>query len=266
MRFLAALFLLTTLWAQESVESRNWLNQGVQAFRNAQYPAAVEAFQHAVDLDPSSVPAHLYLATAFMQQFIPGADSIENNQMAARAQQEFSQVLALDPANSVALASMASLYLNQKKWDEARQWYQKLIAAEASNADAYYSLGFIAWSQWYPSYQQARASTGLRPEDPGPIPNPAVKQDLRNRFGTTLAEGIADLQKTLELNPRYSDAMSYMNLFIRERADLADTPEEWRRDVAVADQWIQKALETKKLQGATELRNASRNAGPHSGR
>ena len=52
----------------------------------------------------------------------------------------------------MALASVASLYLNEKKWDDAQQWYQKLIAAEPNNADAYYSLGFIAWSKWFPAY------------------------------------------------------------------------------------------------------------------
>ena len=41
--------------------------------------------------------------------------------------------------------------------------------------------------------------------------------------------------------------MSYMNLLIRERAALRDSPEEYRTDIAEADQWVQKALETKKL-------------------
>jgi cytochrome c-type biogenesis protein CcmH/NrfG len=46
------------------------LNQGVQAFRSARYPDAVLAFQRAVDLDPSSLNARLYLATAYMQQYV----------------------------------------------------------------------------------------------------------------------------------------------------------------------------------------------------
>ena len=48
-----------------------------------------------------------------------------------------------------------------------------------------------------------------------------------------------------------------MNLFIRERADLRDTQEEYLRDTAEADQWVQKALDTKRMkaaQNATPLR------------
>ena len=67
----------------------------------------------------------------------------------------------------MAIASIASLYLNQKKWDEAQQWYEKLIAVDPKNAEAYYSLGFIAWSKWYPAYGTARANLGMKQEDPG---------------------------------------------------------------------------------------------------
>jgi hypothetical protein len=247
-RFLSPLFILTALFAQESAEFRNLLDQGAQAFRNAQYAAGIQAFQRAIELNPSSLTALLYLATAYMEQYIPGAESNENSQVAARAKEAFSQVLVFDPTNKVALASMASLYLNEKKWDDAQQWYEKLIAADPRNADAYYSLGFTAWSKWFPAYQAARASAALKPDDQGPIPDEAVKQDLRSRWGSVVEDGIANLQKTLELNPRYEDAMSYISLLIRERADLRDTKEEWRQDIALADQWLQKR-ETKKAGG-----------------
>lgn len=247
MRWLLPLLVCASLFAQDPTAARNWLNQGVQAFRAAQYGIAVQDFQQAVAADPSSTVAHLYLGTAYMQQYIPGADSVENNQRALLAQEAFLQTLALDRSNTMALSSLASLFLNQKKWDDARAWFQKMIALDPNNADAYYSLGFIAWSQWYPEYRKARASVGLKPDDPGPIPALTVRRDLQSRFGPLLEGGIADLQKALELNPQYEDAMAYMNLLIRERADLRDTREQWQRDVAVANQWIEKTLETKKL-------------------
>jgi tetratricopeptide (TPR) repeat protein len=246
MRPLLLLLAAASIWAQNPTESRAALNQGVQAFQNARYAESIQFFQEAVDLDPSFATARLYLATAYMQQFIPGNDSPENNQMATRAQDAFLKVLDLDPGNTVATASIASLYLNQKRWSDAREWYQRLIAANPTNADAYYSLGFIAWSEWYPAYQQARTKLGMRPETPGPISDSAVRHDLSARFSATLEDGLADLRKTLELNPQYEDAMSYMNLLVRERADLLDTQAEYQRDTAEADQWVQKAIETKR--------------------
>ena len=98
-----ALVLMGTSCRQ--LKSRDQVNQGVQAFKSAQYPQAVEHFKTAVDLDPGFVAARLYLATAYMQQYIPGADSPENNQMAKAAYDQFQKVLEQDPKNLVAIAS-----------------------------------------------------------------------------------------------------------------------------------------------------------------
>jgi len=143
------------------LQSRDHLNKGVAAFTNAQYPEAVEHFKTAVELDPGFAAARLYLATAYMQQYIPGSESPENMKMAQAAFENFQKVLEQEPKNSTAIASIASLNLNQKKWDEAQQWYEKWTAVE-QNADAYYSLGFIAWSKWYPVYGTARAKLGMK--------------------------------------------------------------------------------------------------------
>ncbi len=49
---------------------------------------------------------------------------------------------------------------------------------------------------------------------------------------------MAHLRRAIEIDPQYADAMSYLNLFIRERADLRDTKEQYRRDIEEADQWV----------------------------
>jgi len=231
------------------------MNRGVQEFKAARYPEAVAAFERAAAIDPSNVEAQLYLGTAYMQQFIPGAESPGNVRIAEAAQSHFLRALDLEPSNKVALASLASLALNQKKWDEAQQWYEKLTASDPNNADAWYSMGFIAWSRWYPAYAKARASLGMRPEEPGPIKDGGIRADLQGRYGAVLESGLRALEKALEINPQYDDAMAYMNLLIRERADLRDTAEEYKRDVAIADDWVMKALATKKAKA--EQRNAN---------
>src|SRR5215471_4815971 len=163
----AAVALLAT--GCQKLRSRDQLNKGVQAFKNAQYADAVESFKTAVQLDPNFPTARLYLATAYMSQYIPGADSPENMQMAAAAHDQFRKVLEQDPKNDVAIASIASLYYNQKKFDDAKQWYEKLVAANPNNKEAYYTLGVITWSKFYPVYGAARAKLGMKPEDPGPL-------------------------------------------------------------------------------------------------
>jgi tetratricopeptide (TPR) repeat protein len=228
------------------LRSRDQLNQGVQAFKNAQYPEAVEHFKTAVEMDPNFPVARLYLATAYMQQYIPGAESPENKQMAQAAMDQFMKVLEQTPKDKTAIASIASLYLNQKKWEDATKWYNRLIEVDPSNADAYYSLGFIAWSKWYPEYGKARAELGMKQEDPGPIKDKKAKERLKSEYGPVIEGGLQALDKCLQINPDYDDAMAYENLLVRERADLMDSKEEYQQQVKIADDWIQKNLDTKK--------------------
>ena len=65
-----------------------------------------------------------------------------------------------------------------------------------------------------------------------------------------------NLQKALDIDPNYDDAMAYMNLLIREKADLDDTPEQYKTDVDTADKWVQKALDTKKMKAAAAAKAA----------
>ena len=249
------LFGLSHLMAQDPVDFQGWMNQGVQAFKDARYPEAVAAFQRAVQIQPDNVTGHLYLGTAYMQQYIPGAQSPENNAMVTFATDQFLRVLNIDSRNTVAMASVASLSLNQKKWDEAQKWYEQLTAVDPNNADAYYSMGFIAWSKWYPTYAAARKSLGMKPEDPGPIKDVAVREKLKADYRQVIEAGLQSLDKALQINPQYDDAMAYMNLLIRERADLRDTPDQYRQDTATADDWVQKALAAKRLKA--EVRQQS---------
>jgi len=230
-------------------DARDWLNRGVTAFKNAQYAEATADFQKAADLTPGDATPRLYLATTYMHQYIPGADSRENIELARRAEDEFERVLSIDAANRVAVASIASLKLNEKQWDEARNWYRRLLNLDPNSADAYYSLGYSAWSEWYPAYSDGRKKSAMKPADPGPFTDAGVRNTLRAEYWSKLDDGLRSLNKALEINPLYDDAMAYINLLIRERADLRDTREEWTLDVAEADRWVQKALDTKKAKG-----------------
>jgi hypothetical protein len=118
---------------------------------------------------------------------------------------------------------------------------------EPTNKEAYYSLGVITWAKWYPELMSARAKLGMKPEDPGPIKDNKVREELKAKWSPVVEEGIGNLKKALEIDPEYDDAMAYVNLLTRERADLADSKEVYAKDIQEADNWVQKALETKKI-------------------
>jgi Tfp pilus assembly protein PilF len=244
----------------EKLKARDNLNRGVQAYKSAQYTQAVEMFEKAVQLDPTFATARLYLAMAYYMQYIPGAESPENQQMADHALEQFQKVLTQEPKNDVATQSIASIYFNEKKWDEAEQWYKKAIEINPKNKEGFYTLGVIAWTRWYKPWAEARAKLGMKPEDPGPIKDKKVREELKTKYLPVISAGLDNLQKALEIDKEYDDAMAYVNLLIRERADLDDSGDEYKKDVETADNWVQKAMQTKKVKAERKPTSTGINA------
>jgi tetratricopeptide (TPR) repeat protein len=250
----------------EKLRARDQLNKGVQSYKNAKYADAVEHFKQAIALDPTYNSARLYLATAYMVQWIPGAESPENLEFANKAKDEFNEVLKQDPNDKNAMASLAFLSYNQAqslpadqkaaKYDEAADWYHKLLAIDPTNKEAYYTLGVISYAKWYPALMLARANLRMKPEDPGPLKDKKVKEELKEKYSGIIDDGIGNLQKAIDVDKEYDDAMAYMNLLVRERADLLDSSDEYKKQIEVADNWLQKALDTKKIKAARQPGNA----------
>jgi hypothetical protein len=67
---------------------------------------------------------------------------------------------------------------------------------------------------------------------------------------------LRSLDKCLQIDPEYDDAMAYENLLIRERADLMDSKEEYERQTKIADDWVQKTLATKKAKAEKKAKQS----------
>jgi tetratricopeptide (TPR) repeat protein len=260
---LAAVIVLTGTGCTY-LKSRDQLTKGIANYRNAKYGDAVENFKQAIALDPKWPVPRLYLATSYMVQWIPGAESPENLEFAKNAQQEFLKVLDQDPKEKTALASLAMIAYNEAgplpldqklaKYDEAAKWQRRRIEVDPNEKEAYYSLGVIAYAKWVPALMLARSNLRMRIEDPGPLKDKKVREELKAQYGAIVDDGIKDLQKALEIDPEYDAAMAYLNILIRQRADLLDSPEEYKQQIEIADGWLQKVMDTKRIKNERQAK------------
>ena len=244
----------------DKLRARDHINKGAASFKNAKYADAAEHFKTAMALDPSLPTAQQYLATSYMVQWIPGAESPENLQFAKMAREEFGKLLDKDPNDRGTLTNLAYMAYNEAqslpqeqklaKYDEAAKLHQRIIATDAvskENKESYYYLGIIAYNRYNPALMLARSGLRMRAEDPGPLKDKKVKEELKGQYSSVVEMGIQNLQKAIEIDPEYDDAMAYLNLLIRTRADLVDSPDEYQKEIKKADDWLQKALDTKKI-------------------
>src|SRR5277367_5033609 len=78
------------------------------------------------------------------------------------------------------------------------------------------------------------------------MPKP-VCQNLVQQNTAIVNEGLQYLQKALDIRPNYDDAMAYMNLMYRQKANLECGNEQARKeDLDQAGQWRDKAMGTRK--------------------
>jgi TonB family protein len=224
------------------------MKQAEAAYNAGDFKQATDLFESAVKVEPANLKAKLLLADTLLQQYVPGSAAEADVSLAARARQQYLDVLAVEGGNKTALGGMTMLDLNTKHFTEARNWALKSIQADATNRDAYYTIGFIDWATTYPDYAAARMAAGMKPQDPGNIPDAGLRQGVRSKHGAEIEEGFRMLQVAIQLDPDYSDAMAYMNLLFRISAGIADTPTQSADYVAKADEWVTQALEAKQRQ------------------
>jgi tetratricopeptide (TPR) repeat protein len=245
----------------DKLRARDKLNKGVQAYKAGQTDLAIEDFKTAKDLDPGLTNARLYLATAYSAQYIPGAPSPENIRNGQQAAQEFKDILANDPANLSAIDGLGSILYNMaggppfdpKMMEESKSYHQKHIQLKPDDPEPYYWVGVIDWSLAFRGNRDMReeynktAKKSIRDTDPAP---PALATSFQQKYGTVVDEGIASLQKAMQLRTDYDDAMAYLNLLYRQKADMETSAEARDADVKLADDLVDKvkAIKQRKME------------------
>jgi tetratricopeptide (TPR) repeat protein len=257
---LAALaVLLQTAAGCNKLKARDRLNKGVQAYKAAKYEVAIERFKEAVALDPTHKTAKLYLATAYAQQVVEGLETEENVRNANLAIEQYQEVLKRDARDIHSMKGIASLYYKLKKFDEAKEYHRKVLAADPNDPETYYSIAVINWHQTYPPRQEKRAALGLKPEEP--LKDPKVCAEVRAANEAMVEEGIKMLSDAIRLRPEYEDATAYLNLMYREKADFQCENDAARTELLkMADDMVAKTMAIKK---AKAERDAQKVEGVH---
>ena len=238
------------------LKARDLLNKGVGAFKNGQADAAIEDFKQAKEADPDLLNARLYLATAYASLYIPGAPSAENTAHGSQAVAEFKEVLDKDPNNLSAIDGIGSILFqmagqpfDEKKFEESKTYHQRHIQLKPEDPEPYYWIGVIDWTLAFRGNGEMRVAYNKdnikkQVKDTDPLPA-AVRTQYASKYGALIDEGIADLQKAISIRPDYDDAMAYLNLLYRRKADMVESADERNNFLKQADDLVDKVKEIK---------------------
>jgi hypothetical protein len=240
--------MVLSLSGCDQLAARDQLNKGVDAYKSTHYEEAIGHFQKAIQLDPTLTNAKSYLATAYAQNVVPGLDTPDNLQNAQQAIDIFKEVLVKDPNDVNSLKQIAGIYFSIKKLDEARSWQKKVLAVDPKDPEAAYTIGVIDWTEAHENTLKALVPAGFNDDGEGNVKVPKkVMEPLKAENGPLIEEGLQYLNQAVANRANYDDAMVYVNLIYRRKADVDyGNAAAVKADIAAADDWRTKAMGTRK--------------------
>jgi tetratricopeptide (TPR) repeat protein len=123
----------------KAAELKKLFEEGVQASRAGDHDAAIEKFNAAALVVPNCHDCYYNIGYAQLQK-----------KDEKQAEQAWLKALEIKPDYAEALNGLATLYNNQKRFEEATAMSAKAAAAGGGgggNADAIYNQGIILWNQ-----------------------------------------------------------------------------------------------------------------------
>ena len=228
--------------------ARDQLNKGVDAYKSGKYEEAIGHFQKATELDPTLPMAKTYLATALSQNIVPGLDTPENLKTAEQAISIFQEVLSKDPNDVNSLKQIAGIYFNIKKLDDAKTFQKRVLAVDAKDPEAAYTIGVIDWTQAHEHVLKALVPAGINDDGEGNTKAPKkIMDQIKEQNAPLVEEALQYLNQAVENRANYDDAMAYLNLVYRRKADVDfGNAAAVKDDMAKAEEWRTKAMGTRK--------------------
>src|SRR5579863_7690297 len=215
----------------DQLKARDQLNKGVEAYKSAHYEEAIGHFQSATQLDPNLPMAKTYLATALAQNVVPGLNTAENLKTAQQSIDIFKEVLAKDPSDVNSLKQVAGIYFSianpsdNAKWldnlGNAKIWQEKVLAVDPKDPEAAYTVGVIDWMEAHENALKALVPAGINDDGEGNVKAPKkVMEQIQQENAPLVSEGLQYLNQAVQNRANYDDAMAYLNLIYRRKADV----------------------------------------------
>jgi tetratricopeptide (TPR) repeat protein len=250
---LAALILSVNFVACGKVRARMEIKEGNELYLKEQYGEALKHYLAARSTDSGFAELDRLIGYSYIGMFKPEDESPQNAKVADAAITELQKYLrkrpddeqarealvnlflnanrtsqAIDffkaylqtkPADLNSVKSIATLYAKQGDFDESLNWYKKITLIDSRNAESHYIYGVVC-------YEYVAKNP---PEDH------AEKLQL-------IEEGKGALRQAIDLRSDYFEALVYLNLLLRQQAQIELDPEQQQELIRQADEIRNRAM------------------------
>ena len=178
----------------ENAEAYDLYMRAEFALRQRQVGDAAEMFRKAISLDPTFARAHAGLsqATALMPYFT----TIPQSQVFDRVVESARTALALDSTLAEAWMSLGLTHMHSLRWDEARTYFERAVAADPSDMQAHFQYGryFLSRGDYSSALAEWSRAKAIDPFSALAASWTAYAFALQKRFPEAAAEASRALQ------------------------------------------------------------------------
>ena len=144
---------------------------------------------------------------------------------------------------------MAGTPYTPAMFEESKKYHQMHIDFQPKDPEPYYWIGVIDWALAFrgnaelrKDYNEKNIKKQVKETDALPA---SVRADYVAKYGGLIDEGIDNLKKAIDQKPDYDDAMAYLNLLYRRKADAVDSADQRVELQKQADDLVDKVKEVK---------------------
>jgi tetratricopeptide (TPR) repeat protein len=190
---------------------------------------------------------------------VPGLDTPANLDTAQQAIKIFEEVLAKEPNDINSMKQIAGIYFSVKKLDDAKIWQKKVLAADPKDPEAAYTIGVIDWTEAHENVLKELQSAGMNDDGEGNTKAPKkIMATIKEENTPLVEEALKYLNQAIDNRPNYDDAMAYLNLVYRRKADLDyGNSAAVKDDLAQAEDWRTKAMGARKENEEQKVKSAA---------
>lgn len=247
------------------IRAKNELNEAARSYREGQFVIAEQHSRKALELDPDSKAAPLFIARTIHAQYRPGVAAADNIAKAREAIEAYRQILQNDPQNEEAYRAIAFLYERIKEDDKLREWI--ISRANDSGADpekraeAYVVL---ASKDWNCSFQITDLPTNkITTVSEGRATVSYKKPKDQKDFDTAqmcVKRGSEEIENAIKLDPNSEPAWSYKTNLLLEAAKLAEMNGDTAKKAELDKQRLEAQKRTDELSEANRKKQAEEEA------
>ena len=210
------------------IRAKNQLNEAARAYHDGHFEEAEQYSRRALELDPDSKTAPLFIARTIHAQFKPGIQAPENIAKANEAIQAYQKVLERNPKSDEAYKAIAYLYGATKDDEKLRSWISgranDASAEPDKRAEAYIVLASKDWDCSFkitelPTNKTMALSAGNKATIT--YKKPQNQKDFENAQAC-MKRGLEEVENAIKLDPNNESAWSYKTNLLIEASRLAE--------------------------------------------